>query len=112
MNAEHIADAVSAATGWGFTPEEGKRVGLRAVNLMRAYNLRAGINTEHDRPSTRYGSNPVDGPTVGIRILPHWEEMLRNYYTLMGWHLETGIPLPETLMDLGISHVIGNLKNL
>jgi aldehyde:ferredoxin oxidoreductase len=112
MNAEHIAAAVSAATGWDFTPEEGKRVGLRAVNLMRAFNFRAGIGAEHDRPSARYGSTPVDGPTAGISILPHWEEMLRNYYALMGWHPETGIPLPETLRDLGIAYVIGDLENL
>jgi aldehyde:ferredoxin oxidoreductase len=38
--------------------------------------------------------------------------MLRNYYTLMGWHPETGVPLPETLRDLGIAHVIGDLENL
>ena len=112
MNAEHITAAVSAATGWDFTPKEAKRVGLRAVNLMRAYNLRAGIGAEHDRPSTRYGSTPVDGPTAGISILPHWDEMLRNYYTLMGWHPETGIPLPETLRDLGIARVIEELENL
>jgi aldehyde:ferredoxin oxidoreductase len=112
MNAKHIAAAVSAATGWDFTPEEGKRVGLRAINLMRALNIRASIDAEQDRPSARYGSTPVDGPTAGISILPHWDEMLRNYYALMGWHPETGIPLPETLRDLGIAYVIGDLENL
>ena len=112
MNAEHIAAAVSAATGWDFTPKEAKRVGLRAVNLMRAYNLRAGIGAEHDRPSARYGSTPVDGPHAGLGIMPHWDEMLSNYYSLMGWHPETGIPLPETLRDLGISYVIRDLEDL
>ncbi len=112
MNAEHITAAVSAATGWDFTPKEAKRVGLRAVNLMRAYNLRAGIGAEHDRPSARYGSTPVDGPHAGLGIMPHWDEMLSNYYSLMGWHPETGIPLPETLRDLGISYVIRDLEDL
>ena len=112
MNAEHIAAAVSAAAGWDFTPDEAKRVGLRAVNLMRAYNLRAGIGVEHDRPSARYGSTPVDGPHAGLSIMPHWDEMLSNYYTLMGWDPETGIPLPETLRDLGIAYVIRDLENL
>ena len=112
MNAEHIAAAVSAATGWDFTPQEAKNVGLRAVNLMRAYNLRAGIGAERDRPSARYGSTPVDGPHAGLGIMPHWEEMLGNYYALMGWHSETGIPLPETLRGLGIAHVMGDLESL
>jgi len=112
MNAKNIAAAVSAATGWKMTPEEAKRVGLRAVNLMRAYNLRVGIGAEYDRPSTRYGSTPVDGPTVGISILPHWDAMLRNYYGLMGWDTETGIPLPETLEDLGLGHVVKDMEKL
>ena len=54
----------------------------------------------------------MDGPTAGISILPHWDEMLSNYYTLMGWHPETGIPFPETLRDLGIACVIEELENL
>lgn len=112
MNAKLISEAVSAATGWDFTAEEGKRVGLRAVNIMRAFNLRSGIRREHDRPSGRYGSTPVNGPTAGISIMPHWDAMLRNYYELLGWDPETGKPLPETLKDLGIGHVSKDLKGL
>jgi len=58
-----------------------------------------------DRPSARYGSTPVDGPSEGKSIIPHWEEMLRNYYRQMGWDTETGKPLPETLNKLGLQHV-------
>jgi len=112
MNSKLIAEAVSAATGWDFTAEEGNRSGRRAVNLMRVFNLRAGIGKEHDRPSVRYGSTPVDGPTEGISILPHWEAMLRNYYELLGWDPEAGIPLPATLDDLGIGHVSKDLERL
>ncbi len=112
MNAKLLAEAVSAATGWDFTAEEGHRAGRRAVNLMRAFNLRAGISKELDRPSARYGSTPVDGPTAGVSIMPHWDEMLRNYYTLMGWNPETGVPLPSTLEDLGIGNVAKDLTTI
>jgi aldehyde:ferredoxin oxidoreductase len=112
MNAKLIAEAVSAATGWDFTAEEGQKVGQRAVNLMRVFNLRAGIGSEQDRPSARYGSTPVDGPTAGISIMPHWDEMLRNYYEKMGWDKETGIPLQSTLEDLGIGYVKKDLEGL
>ena len=112
MNGELISEAVAAATGWGFTAEEGKRVGLRAVNLMRAFNLRTGLGKEHDHPSARYGSTPVDGPSAGISVLPHWEAMLRNYYELLGWDPETGIPLPSTLESLGIGYVNEELDTL
>ncbi len=112
MNAENIAAAVSAVTGWEMTAEEAKRVGLRAVNTLKVYNLRVGIGKEHDRPSKRYGSTPVDGPTAGVSILPHWEEMLKNYYTLMGWDPETSVPLPETLESLGLGHLVDDLKGI
>jgi aldehyde:ferredoxin oxidoreductase len=112
MNVKLITEALVAATGWDLTPEEGKTIGLRAVNLMRAFNLRTGMGKEHDRPSARYGSTPVDGPAAGVSILPHWEDMLTNYYELMGWDVETGIPLPETLESLGIGYVNNELDKL
>jgi aldehyde:ferredoxin oxidoreductase len=109
MNAELLAKAISASTGWDFTAEEGHRAGRRAVNLMRAFNIRVGIDAELDRPSARYGSTPVDGPTAGISIMPYWDAMLKNYYKLMGWNTETGVPLKETLKGLGLEHVIEDL---
>ena len=104
-----LAEALSAVTGWDFTPEEAKSVGLRAVNLMKAFNIRGGITKELDYPSTRYGSTHVDGRWKGIGIMPHWEEMLENYYNLMGWDVETGKPLPETLKNLGLEQIIADI---
>jgi aldehyde:ferredoxin oxidoreductase len=112
MNVGRISEAIAAATGWDFTAEEGRRAGRRIVNLMRAYNLRTGMRKEHDRPSKRYGSTPVDGPTARISILPHWEAMLRNYYELLGWYPDTGIPLPSTLESLGIRYVDEELSKI
>jgi len=109
MNMVLESEAVSAVTGWDFTPEEAKRVGLRAVNLMRAFNIKTGITRELDRPSERYGSTPIDGPSKGISIAPHWDRMLRNYYHIMGWDVETGKPLPETLTNLNLKHTIKDL---
>jgi aldehyde:ferredoxin oxidoreductase len=109
LNTVLTAEALSAVTGWKFTPEEGKKVGLRAVNLMKIFNLRAGINREFDFPSARYGSTHVDGPWEGIGIMPHWEEMLENYYRLMGWNTKTGKPLPETLKSLELDDVIPDI---
>ncbi|MBN2335943.1 hypothetical protein JXL21_10335, partial [Candidatus Bathyarchaeota archaeon] len=68
MNAERIARAVSSATGWDMGTEEAWDVGRRAVNTLRAFNLQTGLTAENDRPSTRYGSTPVDGPIKGLGI--------------------------------------------
>ncbi|MDQ1279239.1 MAG: aldehyde:ferredoxin oxidoreductase [Thermoproteota archaeon] len=104
-----IAEAISAATGWDYTAEEGKTVGLRSVNLMKAFNIRTGITREQDYPSARYGSTHIDGKWKGIGIMPHWEEMLDNYYSLMGWEIATSKPLPETLKKLGLEEIIEDI---
>jgi aldehyde:ferredoxin oxidoreductase len=106
-----LAAAISASTGWDMSPDEAWDVGKRAVNLLRAFNVRAGITSEKDRPSNRYGSTPVDGPTKGISIMPFWDEMLENYYEKMGWSKE-GVPTKETLEKLGIGWVWKGLSNL
>jgi len=109
MNHKRLAAAISAATGWDMSPDEAWDIGRRAVNIMRAFNLQTGLSAEHDRPSSRYGSTPVDGPTEGISIQPHWDEMLRNYYEKMGWDPEMGVPTKETLERLGIGPVFADL---
>lgn len=103
------SEAASAVTGWEISPEAAKVIGLRVINLMKVFNLRAGITKELDAPSERYGSTPVDGPTKGIGIRPHLNSMLRNYNRLMGWDEETGKPLPETLRKLDLGHVIRDI---
>jgi aldehyde:ferredoxin oxidoreductase len=110
MNVPLLTQAVNAATGWSLMPEEAKTVGLRAINLFRVFNLRAGIKAELDKPSERYSSTPVDGPWKGTSIRPHWASMIENYYGLMGWDTKTGIPLPETLKKLGLEDVIKDLS--
>jgi len=108
MNVQLLVEALSAATGWDFTFDEAMQVGRRAVNTMRAFNIRAGLTADSERPSPRYGSTPTDGPAEGKAILPHFDKMLRDYYRLMGWD-ESGKPLPETLADLQLEGVSTDL---
>jgi len=109
LNLALFTEALNFVTGWDFTEQEANNVGLRAVNLMKVYNLRSGIGRDLDEPSERYGSTPVDGPSKGISIKPVLESMLSNYYRLMGWDEETSEPLPETLRKLGLEYVISDL---
>jgi aldehyde:ferredoxin oxidoreductase len=106
---ENLIAALNAATGWDFTVEEAYKVGLRAANLLRLFNIRAGITPEMEAPSTRYGSTPAEGIAKGKSIMQHLDEMLNNFYTLMGWDSETGKPLPETLKELDLDHIIPDL---
>jgi aldehyde:ferredoxin oxidoreductase len=105
----YLAQAVNAVTGWDMDVEESMRVGQRTVNLLRAFNIRHGISPEADAPSIRYGSTPIDGSAAGVSIQPVWDEMLANYYQLLGWD-EKGVPRRETLEALGIGHVADDLE--
>ena len=95
-------EALNAATGWNMSLEKIMKVGKRIVNMMRIYNLRAGLTPDLEKPSSRYCSQPVDGPNKDKSIVPHFEKMIDKYYQLMGWDRKTGKPLPETLKELGL----------
>ena len=109
FNVPLLCKAVNAATGWDLTVDDAIAIGLRAVNLMRAFNLRCGLTAELDAPSPRYASMPTDGKAAGIGIAYHWDYMLSNYYQQMGWDTVTGKPLPDTLERLGLPNVIPQL---
>ena len=91
--------------------EDAMNVGRRGVNLARTFNIRVGIGAELDAPSPRYGSTLPDGLAAGTSIMPHWDMMLKNYYHLMGWDVNTGMPLPETLKALQLDFAIPHLYN-
>ena len=101
--------ALKAVTGWTVTQEEVLRTGRRALNLMRAFDIRHGLTVEKDAPSFRYGSAPVDGPAKGVSIMPHWDKMRGDLYEKMGWDRKTGKPSPEILKELGIEHVVNDI---
>lgn len=104
----YLARALKAALGWDVAVPEALDTGRRAMNLLRAFNLRHGVEAELDRPSPRYGSTPVDGPSEGKTIQPHWEQMVADYYARIGWD-ERGVPKRETLEALGLGHVADDL---
>ncbi|MDA8233760.1 MAG: aldehyde ferredoxin oxidoreductase family protein, partial [Clostridia bacterium] len=98
--------ALKEATGIDFTPESVLKAGKRIVNLMRVFNLKNGLTAEHDWPSPRYASTPVDGPALGRSVGMIFAPMKERYYELMGWDKKTGQPLPETLRALDLADVI------
>ncbi len=99
---ETQVEAINAATGLNMSLEEVMKVGRRVVTLLRLYNLKCGLTPDKEKPSPRYSSQPVDGPNVDKPVAPHWEKMVDQYYKMMGWDRKTGMPLPETLKELGI----------
>jgi len=104
-----ILKCLNAVTGWDWMLKDAFTVGRRVVNQLRVFNFRHGMKAQDERPSKRYGSVPIDGPTQGRDIMEKWAWMLENYYRLMGWDPKTGKPLPQTLKELGLAELIRDL---
>jgi aldehyde:ferredoxin oxidoreductase len=103
---DNLCRAVSAATGWVYTPEEAMRFGRRTAAVLRAVLLRCGIGPETDYPSKRYGSTPQDGPAKGQAIGEQWEKMLDVFYAEIGYDRKTTRPLPATLRAVGAEWLV------
>jgi aldehyde:ferredoxin oxidoreductase len=77
--------------------------GERIVNLIRVFNVREGMTSDHDVLPPRIHEDPhISGPTKG-RVLPRdwFEKMKKEYYQIRGWD-EKGRPTKETLKRVGV----------
>ena len=97
--------ALAQAVGWDdFTPHEALLCGERVTNLMRLVYARRGFNKSDEFDvSHRYLEPASAGPSKGKTIAPYLPAMVDEYYRQMGWDIETGLPLPETLQRLDIT---------
>lgn len=100
-----LAELIAAVTGWDFTVAEAIEAGRRALTLRQAFNVREGLTARDFSLPDRIGRPPHDGPLAGRNI--DFEELRANYHLAMGWDASTGIPLPETITELGLEEVVG-----
>jgi aldehyde:ferredoxin oxidoreductase len=106
VDPKQLLDCLNAATGWNWTVAEVHSLGRRIVNLLRVFNIDNGMEIKDERPSCRYGSKPVDGPNKEVNIMKNWDLMKKNYYNLMGWDSETGMPNKDTLEKLDLKELV------
>ncbi len=105
-----VVEAYNAATDYNLSLPDAIKTGKRIVNTFRVYNLKNGLTSDVEIPSTRYGSTPVDGPAAGLGIMKHWEVIRKIYFQLMGWNANTGAPLPSTLRDLELEELVSDIE--
>lgn len=100
---EQKRDIVRAVTGWNTTIFEMMKVGERAINLARVYNIREGKTSKDDRLPDRMFNPQTSGPLSETPVDPkQMREAIHTYYRMMGWDEETGIPTKGKLDELGI----------
>jgi aldehyde:ferredoxin oxidoreductase len=101
---EQIVRAIAAATGWDTGVMEQIRVAERILTIARLFNIREGFTAADDHLPQRFFQPKTDGVLADKPLDPVKMEKAKSYYyTLMGWDVRTGIPLPEKLEELGIA---------
>lgn len=98
---DEVIDTVRAATGWEFTLEEALRIGERATNLARVFNVRCGLGPDADRLPDRLFEPLPAGPMAGIGISrPDFEATVKALYRIKGWNPDTAAPTRDRLRAL------------
>jgi aldehyde:ferredoxin oxidoreductase len=108
---EMFAEALWAATGEVWAPEEIRAVGERIANVEKAFNSRLGLRREDDRLCQRWMQETVSqGYGKGWRAGDYLEQTLDEYYEYHGWDKETSLPTRKKLEELGLGDVAGVLE--
>ncbi|MFX0099216.1 MAG: aldehyde ferredoxin oxidoreductase family protein [Candidatus Hodarchaeota archaeon] len=102
-----LLDLVAAVTGWKMTMFELMKAGERRINLMRVFNAREGGSPEDDKLPERM-FEPFKGGTESGGAIDRkvFDQAKIDYYNIMGWNKNTGIPTKGKLHELGLSWVI------
>ena len=101
-----IAAATVAATGVNHPTPELIKVGERAVNIKKAFNIRCGAKPEDDTIPKMLLQPLPDGGTQGK--VPNLKMQLDDYYRIRGWTPE-GKPTKQKLIELGLDAIAKDL---
>ncbi len=114
VNPGNMAQLFSHALGVEFSEEALMLAGRRIVTVERCFNVREGAGREDDILPWRMMNEPVpEGPNQGmVTDREMLDRLLDQYYELHAWDLATGIPRQETLEELGLLELCGEVAQL
>ncbi|MGI5834870.1 MAG: aldehyde ferredoxin oxidoreductase family protein [Chloroflexota bacterium] len=102
--ADTMLDLVQAVTGWDYSMWEYLKAGERATTMARLFNVREGLTSEDDVLPERLFKPLEGGVLKGIGLdKKAFEDAKHNFYAMMGWDKETGVPTREKLIELEIA---------
>ena len=100
MSPSQVLESLNYVTGWDLDFKEFLRIGERAQNLKRMYNVRLGLTKKDDTLPDRLKEKFTEGGAANYT--PDSSKMLKEYYRYREWSKE-GIPLPSKLRQLGLN---------
>jgi aldehyde:ferredoxin oxidoreductase len=101
------AQMFSAATGIEKSIEDLLKDAKRIITMERAIQVRMGRRREDDTFNEYYFNRPDRTGTYIDRVA--WEKVKTDWYEIVGWDPETGIPTRESLEDLDLRDVANSL---
>jgi len=105
---DRITQLVRSVTGWDATFFELLKVGERAVNLARVFNIREGFTAKDDNMPQRFFAPHGSGPLKVALDPGAFQKAKETYYEMMGW--PNGVPSPGKLGELGIEWTVPLLR--
>jgi len=100
---EDVIASINAASGWNMTLEEALKIGERATNVARVFNIREGFSRKDDTLPERIFQGLENGPLKGVPYpREEFTQALTVLYILKGWDPETGRPSRERLEALSL----------
>ena len=101
-------DMLNGLTGWNIDGWELLKIGERAINLQRLFNIREGFCRNDDMIHPRMGSQPKFGLYADREecIIKDFKTILDEYYNERGWDKDTGRPKQAKLKELGLESYI------
>jgi len=100
---DDVLTAVTAASGWEISAEDLLRIGERATNLARLFNVREGFTRRDDTLPERLFQPLENGALAGVAIpREEFEQTMTALYQLKRWDPLTTVPTRERLAELGL----------
>jgi aldehyde:ferredoxin oxidoreductase len=92
---------LNALTDFNYSEEDARNLGLRSFTLRHAFNLREGMRRKDFKISDRIVGKPPlkEGPLENVII--DNEKLGDNFYSEIGWDLQTALPPREFLEKVG-----------
>ncbi len=106
IQVQEVVDALRAATGWDLTMEDVLRIGERATNMARAFNVMNGFTRKEDTLPPRLFEPLENGALRGVSLdRAEFDQALTELYRVKGWNPATAAPTRDRLRELEIEWV-------
>lgn len=101
-----IVDYLNAAADWNYDGDHYMEIGRRIQTLRQMFNIKHGYDPAAVvLPKRMLGEPPLQtGPLKGVSLKN--KEQVSMHWKAFGWDENTGVPLQETIENLGINKLL------